>query len=599
MLPIRSKILFCLIAMVVVSIVAISLTMVRLFHDDKIRYVKDVLGMTTESVLREVDTLLEDRANGALSLAYVNASQGMSELERSRAAEALFATSRDLVAVTVLGRTGEPRIVVNGNDPLAEVFSRGAVPFDGLVARGAPADRRYPVTSLDVVDVNQTSLLRLTIPAAADDPGAGVVVAYLRPDDVRSLLEQQRMSRLQLLGADRRVMLSNGAPLDGMIAALPVVSNTQLLVSSVVVGSERYLVGEGLSSVAPFSLVVDVPRAAAMLTEASLVEQLFLLALMLGGAACIIGIWISRRLSRPLESLSAVAKEVGAGRFDVPIEVEGKDEVGALATALRSMMGGLRDRDEKLQHANAALVQSEKMAAIGQLSAGLAHEVKNPLAGILGFAQLSKRKIDDPVALRNNLDVIERETRRCSEIIGSLMQFARQERPERQPTDVNGAVQHALSIVDHQLSLKKVRIVRELAPALPVVVGNANQLEQALINLMINAQQAMQPDGGQVTVRTTYEGDKVLVSVEDTGPGVPEEIRQRIFEPFFTTKKVGQGTGLGLSVTYGLIKDHGGDITVGSGSTGGALFTIVLPAQSEPGRQVPADAATLQGSQAA
>jgi signal transduction histidine kinase len=239
------------------------------------------------------------------------------------------------------------------------------------------------------------------------------------------------------------------------------------------------------------------------------------------------------------------------------------------------------------------------MAAIGQLSAGLAHEVKNPLAGILGFAQLSKRKIDDPVALRSNLDVIERETRRCSEIIGSLMQFARQERPERQPTDVNAAVQHALSIVDHQLSLKKVRIVRELAPALPVVLGNANQLEQALINLMINAQQAMQPDGGQVTVRTTYEGDRVLVSVEDTGPGVPEEIRQRIFEPFFTTKKVGQGTGLGLSVTYGLIKDHGGDIRVGSGSTGGALFTIVLPAQSDPGRQVPADAATLQGSQAA
>lgn len=599
MLPIRSKILLCLIAMVVVSIVAISLTMVRLFHDDKTRYVKDVLGMTTESVLREVDTLIEDRANGALSLAYVNASVGLSDLERSRTAEALFATSPDLVAVTVLGRTGDPRSVVNGNDPLADAFAQGAVPHDGRVALAATTANRYPVTDLHLVDVRGTSLLRLTIPAAADDPSAGVVVAYLRPDGVRSLLEQQRMSRLQLLGADRRVMLANGAPLAGLIDALPVVSNTQLLVSNVEVGRERYLVGQGRSGVAPFSLVVDVPRAAAMLTEASLVEQLFLLALMLGGAACVVGIWISRRLSRPLESLSVVAKEVGAGRFEVPIEVDGKDEVGALATALRSMIGGLRDRDEKLQQASAALVQSEKMAAIGQLSAGLAHEVKNPLAGILGFAQLSKRKIDDPVALRNNLDVIERETRRCSEIIGSLMQFARQERPERLPTDVNGAVRHAMSIVDHQLSLKKVRLVEELAPALPVVLGNANQIEQALINLMINAQQAMQPDGGQVTVRTAYEGGQVRISVEDTGPGVPEDIRQRIFEPFFTTKKVGQGTGLGLSVTYGLIKDHGGDITVGSGSTGGALFTIVLPAQSDLGRNAAAEAAQLQGSQAA
>ena len=599
MLPIRSKILICLIAMVIVSIVAISLTMVRLFHEDKTRYVKDVLGMTTGAVLSEVDTFLETNATVATGLAYVNAAGDLGDVERSRTAEALFATAPDLVAVTVMGGSGEPRTVVNGNDPLADAFVQGPVRPDESLPTGTGSSVLTPITSLDDVKVRGTMLLRMTMPVAAGNPEAGVVVAYLRPDEVRGLFRQHELFRLQLMTPDRRILLGSGARLDALTKALPVVSNAQLLVSTVEVGGERYLVGQGQSGVAPLSLVADVPRAAAMLTEASLIEQLFLLALMLGGAAGVVGIWISRRLSRPLESLSVVAKEVGSGRFDVPIDVSGEDEVGALATALRRMIGGLRDRDEKLRLANAALVQSEKMAAIGQLSAGLAHEVKNPLAGILGFAQLSKRKIDDPAALRNNLDVIERETRRCSEIIGSLMQFARQERPERRPTDVTAAVQHAISIVDHQLSLKKVTIVQDLAPALPDVLGNANQLEQALINLMINAQQAMQPDGGKVTVRTAYTGGQVRVSVEDTGPGVPEDIRQRIFEPFFTTKKVGQGTGLGLSVTYGLIKDHGGEITVGSGSTGGALFTITLPAQAESGRKVGADAAMSQGSEAA
>jgi two-component system, NtrC family, sensor kinase len=583
--------------MVIVSIAAISMTMVRLFHEDKSRYVKDVLAMTTQSVVREMDMLLQSSAAGALGLAYINASGDLSQAERSRSAEALFAASPEIVAVVSLGGPSGSASVVNGSDPLAAAFLEGSASMAEAELPATAPVSGLPIAQIDAAHVGEVALLRLLIPRP--EPDRGLVVVFLRPDGLATLLDNQQLFRLHLLGTDRQVLLSSLSASGRPPPELRNVANARLMVSSIDAGGERVIVGHGSSQIAPVSLVVAVPQSVAALTEAPLLEQLFLVGLMLAAAAGVVGIWISRRLSRPLESLSAVAREVGAGRFDVAIGVSGRDEVGALAGALRTMIESLRDRDEKLQVANAALVQSEKMAAIGQLSAGLAHEVKNPLAGILGFTQLSKRKIDDPVSLRKNLDIIERETKRCADIIGSLMQFSRQQRSEQGSTDVNDAVNNAVLIVDHQLSLKKVRILKDLSPALPVVLGNANQLEQALINLMINAQQAMQPDGGLVTVSTACVDGQVCISVEDTGPGVPEDIRKRIFEPFFTTKKVGQGTGLGLSVTYGLIRDHGGDITVSTGRTGGARFTIALPAQPDTGCGGLAQAGKIQGSEAA
>jgi two-component system, NtrC family, sensor kinase len=412
----------------------------------------------------------------------------------------------------------------------------------------------------------------------ASSSSARPTVALVRTDVLAPILEQQKLFRVALLDAQGGVLLSStsGAPAN----ALEPSSDARLIVSQVQSGRERFIVGAANSAVAPVRLVVDVPQSVAALTEAPLLEQLFVVGLLLASAAILVGIWIAARLSRPLESLAVVASEVGAGKFNVPIDVYGRDEVGSLATAFRTMVARLADRDEKLRVAHSALVQSEKMAAIGQLSAGLAHEVKNPLAGILGFAQLSRRKLSDPEAVRRNLDVIERETRRCSEIIGNLMQFARKDRALKQEVEINHAVQQAIAIVDHQLSLKKVKIVKDLAEGLPRVLGNANQIEQALINLMINSQQAM-VDGGTVTVRSAHGDGLVQVSVEDTGPGVAPELRQTIFEPFFTTKPVGQGTGLGLSVTYGLIKDHGGDIVVDDAPSGGARFVVNLPAMAE------------------
>ena len=208
---------------------------------------------------------------------------------------------------------------------------------------------------------------------------------------------------------------------------------------------------------------------------------------------------------------------------------------------------------------------------------GIAHEVKNPLAGILGYAQLTLRKLEPDSPFRKNLDVIEKETRRCTEIISNLLKFARQEKSTTKLTDINEVVEAALTIVDHQLTINDVTITKELAPDLPEIEASANQLQQVIMNFAINAQQAIGEASGNLVVRTRKGDDAIIIEVEDDGPGIPMEIRGNIFEPFFTTKRAGDGTGLGLSVTYGIVKDHGGDLRIEDPPGGGTRFVVSLP----------------------
>jgi signal transduction histidine kinase len=212
------------------------------------------------------------------------------------------------------------------------------------------------------------------------------------------------------------------------------------------------------------------------------------------------------------------------------------------------------------------------------LSAGIAHEVKNPLAGILGYAQLCMKKLDDDSPIIKNLKTIEKETNRCNSIIEKLMKFARQEQTEFEHTQINQVVEDAVGIVAHQLGVSHIKIEKELAEDLPFIHGNSNQLQQVLLNILINAQQAMDGNPGTVKIVTRLtDTDSLEIRISDTGPGLPIEIQDRIFEPFFTTKPAGKGTGLGLSVTYGIIKDHGGNIHVDSRPGEGATFIIGLP----------------------
>jgi len=292
----------------------------------------------------------------------------------------------------------------------------------------------------------------------------------------------------------------------------------------------------------------------------------------------VLGFFWAHRITRPVEHLASATRMIGKGQFNVHVPPETNDEIGSLAGSFNQMTAELQHRDQALQEAQAKLVQSEKMAAFGQLGAGIAHEVKNPLAGILASAQISRMEVDPDTQVYKDLGLIEKETKRCKTIIDNLLKFARQEKAIKTTVKINAVIEDAIAIVNHQLELNKVKLQTHLEPDLPLIFGNPNQLQQVFMNMMINAQQAMDGTPGSLTVSSRRAADDIEIVFADTGPGISEEARKKLFEPFFTTKPAGKGTGLGLSVSFGLIEEHGGEVVVESEVGQGATFIVSLPA---------------------
>ncbi|MGQ9647102.1 MAG: PAS domain S-box protein [Thermodesulfobacteriota bacterium] len=234
--------------------------------------------------------------------------------------------------------------------------------------------------------------------------------------------------------------------------------------------------------------------------------------------------------------------------------------------------------ERKLQETHLQLVSSEKMASLGKLAAGIAHEINNPLGGILIYASLMMEDLPEGDPKRGDLARIVQEASRCKEIVKSLLEFARQTEPKMEPTDINRAITDGLFFLENQALFHNVKIVKNLDPFLPFVRGNAGQLKQVLINIIVNAAEAMHGNG-TLTITSSTSPDRKWVTLEftDTGEGIKEENLTRIFDPFFTTKDVGKGTGLGLSTSYGIVESHGGKIRVKSKVGEGTTFTIELP----------------------
>jgi PAS domain S-box-containing protein len=252
---------------------------------------------------------------------------------------------------------------------------------------------------------------------------------------------------------------------------------------------------------------------------------------------------------------------------------------------------------QDLKVAQADVVQAGKMAAVGQLAAGIAHELNNPIGGILGYAQFTLSKIEDLNGqgigaeevsnLKRYLGYIERESERCKNIVQNLLNFSRTSPLGYVRTDVNGVLVESLQFLEHNLLLNNIKVSKRLSRELPRIFGDGNQLQQVFINIILNAQKAMRLGGSlKVTTRQAKNPDKskafVEVAVSDTGCGIPEADLPHIFEPFFTTRKVGEGTGLGLSVSYKIVKNHGGDILVDSKVNRGTTFIVRLPVNHKP-----------------
>ena len=238
--------------------------------------------------------------------------------------------------------------------------------------------------------------------------------------------------------------------------------------------------------------------------------------------------------------------------------------------------------ERKLQNTHLQLVSSEKMASLGKLAAGIAHEINNPLGGILIYSSLMMEDLPEGDSKRGDLARIVQEASRCKDIVKSLLEFARQTEPKMEPADINRAITDGLFFLENQALFHNVKIIKNLDPFLPFVRGNAGQLKQVLINIIVNAAEAMHGNG-TLTITSSTSSDRKWVTLEftDTGEGIQEENLTRIFDPFFTTKDVGKGTGLGLSTSYGIIESHGGKIRVRSKVGEGTTFTIELPTVPE------------------
>lgn len=220
----------------------------------------------------------------------------------------------------------------------------------------------------------------------------------------------------------------------------------------------------------------------------------------------------------------------------------------------------------RLKTMTAQMISTEKMASVGQMAAGVAHEINTPLGIILGYSQLMKDDFPKTSEEYENLVVVERQSQACRKIVADLLKFSRQSGSSTQEVNINEILTDVLAITEHNLHLDHIKSERCLAADIPVITGDEEKLRQVFVNLINNAQHAMEDEGGVLTIRSSFSKEEQIVtaSVIDTGTGIEEEIKNRIFDPFFTTKSVGKGTGLGLSVSYGIIEDHHGTITIES-----------------------------------
>jgi two-component system, NtrC family, sensor kinase len=316
----------------------------------------------------------------------------------------------------------------------------------------------------------------------------------------------------------------------------------------------------------------------------------------------LIPLFLWKVIRRPLKALEAGTAHLASGDLGYQLPIETDDELAHVSASFNKMSRELREareeitgwnkaledrvrqKTQELNRAHEQMLRSERMASIGKLAAVVAHEINNPLAGILTYAKLLKKRFASHAELPQNddtissLSLIESESRRCGEIVKNLMSFARATPLTFEPSDVNGVIQRCVQLVQHQLTLANIELNLDLAARLPLVQCDPSQIEQVILSLVMNAIDAM-PHGGLLNIRSRHlpETAQAQIVVQDDGVGIPADLLPNLFEPFFTTKERGHGLGLGLAISRTIVERHLGRIEVSSEPGRGTQFTITLP----------------------
>ena len=305
-------------------------------------------------------------------------------------------------------------------------------------------------------------------------------------------------------------------------------------------------------------------------------NRVALIALVCIVLAGIIAVPIARFITRPIAELVEATRRLAQGDMTVRVPTYGKGELAALGQSFNSMVETLHQTQQELLH-------KEKLASMGQLAAGVAHEINNPLGTILLFSDVMYKEAPEDDPQRDDLKMIINETTRCKNIVADLLNFARQQEVLAQETDLHVLLEQVIERVNPLPAFAGVEIVRQFSSDLPTIQADPAQLQQVFVNLLNNAAEAMK-EGGTITLATRPLNGQVEIKVSDTGCGIPEENLGKLFTPFFTTKALGKGTGLGLSIVYGIIKMHRGQISVQSQVGQGTTFTVSLPVRLPEGQ---------------
>jgi len=378
--------------------------------------------------------------------------------------------------------------------------------------------------------------------------------------------EGQPLEKLDIQQRARQFKAADGTPMLGIIAPIPNEASCSTAACHAHQPQQRILgvLDVNLSLAEAEAELARSRRILVTLSLAAIVAMSISLA------------WLTRKLvSRPVKQLVEGTQRLAAGDLGTTIPATGDHELGRLGRAFNAMSRQLVDTQLQLAHA-------DKLASVGRLAAGVAHEINNPLTGVLSYASLLQKRLQADLGAQEDLEVVVRETKRCREIVRQLLDFARPTPPKRQRVSINTIIRHAQAVLQNQMALRAVTLKLELQEDLPELDLDPGQIEQVLVNLLLNALDAHGEKGGEIVVTSQVLEEAVEVTLTDQGHGIPAEDIPRLFEPFFTTKGT-KGTGLGLAVTWGIVQGHGGTITVESEPGHGATFRIALPLASPPG----------------
>jgi len=313
----------------------------------------------------------------------------------------------------------------------------------------------------------------------------------------------------------------------------------------------------------------------------------------------LLSLLLTRFVNRPIDKLLAATKKAASGNLDQTVGIRSHDELGELSDSFNNMISELKrsrdaieewtqtlehrvqERTQELQQVQDQLIRAGKMAAIGELAAGVAHEINNPLTGVLTFSSLMLKKVDEKNPWKKDLENIVEQTTRCRNIVRGLLDFARQRKPDKKEWDIHILIDNTLTLVEKQAPFQNIKIDKQFKSGILLLFVDGDQIQQVFMNILLNAADAMAGNGGTLTIKTDLKDKMAEISFTDTGCGMAKEHLSKLFAPFFTTKETGKGTGLGLAISYGIIQSHNGDIEVESQVGKGSTFRIKLPVEKQ------------------